>query len=432
MPSHEKARADVPGMRSPGPSQAASPEAAEHPASFLTSPLHPSLRASGSTLSPSHVLHLQRTVGNRAVGRMLAQLAPTEVRGAGPARVQRMEFAAEDRPADLAEDLVTLRNWAYRNACWPKTRRMSEWIDRVRGAPGAAGAVDQWTAFNTALDAGNAATAKYRLGVAAASLKTYIEGSYEAALTAGELTEKDRQIDELVRAISPAALGAGTRQAYKDALVAKVIASPRLLQSIKGKGPFAENVNDDDPRPNGVNAGRIRARVDVVRAGGDLFNDLTPGTNQAWQEWRGNDCVFAAILKVVLGDGAPTDEEQDEAMATTLAAHLNLATGPLDDPVIVYLMERLGWPYTGGKNWAQFQAWAAPASTYVLSADTVAGGTSSHVVVATHDGAAWTIYDRQGNRLGRAIDAPPFPNNPLDVWEVRETDAVGEIRTALG
>ena len=226
-------------------------------------------------------------------------------------------------------------------------------------------------------------------------------------------------------------MDAADEEDYTRKLIAKVVGSPRYLQSIKGKSPYVENQQDDDARTNGFNATRIAARIASVRATHQqLFDDMVPGQPQAWQQWRGNDCVFAAILKVVLGAGAPTDESADRTMATTLAGHLRVATGPVDDPVILRLMERLGWPHARWPTWAEFQTRADQGKTYVISVDTTVSGTHSHVVVATYSDG-WTIYDRQGIRLKRAIAAPGFVNNPLDSWEVNETAAVGEVRLAL-
>jgi hypothetical protein len=304
---------------------------------------------------------------------------------------------------------------------------MADWI---RHAQGATDAIADWEAFQNALQGTNASTAKQKLKTAANRLKTYVEKTWEAKLTAAELAEKEKNIELLIKAIPATELNANNSEDYKRALVAKVVGSRRYLQSIKGKNPYVENRDDDDDGVNGFNAQRIRTVVDRVRKPKDLRSTMIPGENLEWSKWRGLDCVCAAIIKVSLGNDAPTDEERDQSLATALAGHLNIARGPLADPVLLHVMEQLGWPHARWDNWAAFQTGANASATYVISYDTTLAGTQSHVVVASNSNG-WNLYDRQGVRLNRAANSPPVPNNPLDSWEVTDTEAAQAVRAAL-
>ncbi len=345
-------------------------------------------------------------------------------------------FAWPDRTAPdlVAATFTALRTWADTERCWPLDRTMADWVGRSMANEDVK---DAWERFEAAHRAArDPALTKRQLVLAATRLKAHVEKVYETPLTAKEIDEKKANIDHLVRAIPPSVFpGAFDRVKYKDALVRKVLESPRYMQSIKAKDPYVAHLQDDDTSPGGFNAALIKERVDVVRAGGDLMATLRPGADLEWTKWREDDCLFAAILKVLLKKDSPTDEDRDRELAERLADDVNIAHGVVDDPVILALMERLGWPHTRYDSWAAFTAGAAKRRLHVLSLDVLASGKKSHVVVAYYDTAtdnAWKLYDRQAIRLGRPPMAiAPHVDNPLDSWQVTTTDAATELEQRL-
>lgn len=390
----------------------------------------------------------QRAIANRPVSatqQVAAHDAPAPLRRApahglpplarvpvGRRVLQRFAWPTGKDPTKLKKEFPAINGWLAETN-WPQARTMADWVARAQVN---AEVQDSWQKLQTELRrATNAAGAHRHLTVGAGRLKSHIEATYEAPLSEKEKVDKAAHVDNLIKAIPPSALeGVYTREAYKDALVGRVLASPRYMQSIKVKDPYVEHKVDDDASPTGYNAVLIKERIDVVRAGSDLNASLKPGTDTDWERWRGNDCLFAAILKVLLKGKAPTKESDDEAMAGRLADELNVAHGVVDDPVILALMERLGWPYTRRTSWADFTTNAEQGSFHVLSLDMIVSGTASHVVVAGYNTAktTWQIYDRQAIRLGRApLTVAPHPANPLDSWRVVESDAAAELRTAL-
>ena len=264
----------------------------------------------------------------------------------------------------------------------------------------------------------------------------------QRTLTSKEVAEKRRLIAELVKVTRPQDLGENifTIKAYADALVAKVLNDPRLLRSIKGKDPYVQDAEDDDAQPGGYNDKLIREVAYELRGGkGALFNQLMPGRALDWNEWRSKDCVFAAILKVFGKESkqaadSPQGEDEDFQNEAKLAEVLGFNTGPVEDPVLLMLMERLGWPRQSNLDtWNKFVAGANRSKIYIVSFDMVQSGTQSHVVVVKWDGSKndWRVFDRQGKRLNLGERRPQFADNPLDAWEVTASEAAVEIRNQL-
>lgn len=374
--------------------------------------------------------HVEPALPRRAPAHGLAPLARVP---AGRRVLQRFAWPDTKAPDLVAPTFTALRTWADTERCWPLNRTMAEWVARSLANQDVK---DAWERFDTAHKAArDPALTKRQLVLAATRLKAHVEKVYESPLTSKEIDEKKANIDHLIRAIPPSVFpGAFDRGKYKDALVKKVIESPRYMQSIKAKDPYVPHLQDDDTSPGGFNATLIKERVDVVRAGGDLMATLRPGADLEWTKWREDDCLFAAILKVLLKKDSPKDEERDRELAERLADDFSIAHGVVDDPVILALMERLGWPHTRYDNWAAFIAGAAKSKLHVLSLDILASGKKSHVVVAYYDGKdkAWKLYDRQAIRLGRTPMAiAPHVDNPLDCWQVTATDAANELTERL-
>jgi hypothetical protein len=248
----------------------------------------------------------------------------------------------------------------------------------------------------------------------------------QRALTDQEKQEKMHHVEELVRYVTPAELGVFTLDAYITKLTAAVFKTPRFLQSLKGKNPYERDDEDDSTAPDGINAKYIRDAAYRLRGDSKLFEGYRPGTDlPSWQEFRAHDCVFAGIV-FALGKENVAREEQIE---TRLSDVLNIARNELDDPVLVVLMNRLGWPWIGSfDNWDAFKQTANQNRLYIMSTDVTPTGSQSHVVVAHWDGNDWAIHDRQGVRRGLGERRPQFR---CEAWEVKDTRAAKLIRDQL-
>lgn len=271
-----------------------------------------------------------------------------------------------------------------------------------------------------------------------------IRSSFLTPLNREEMADKTRFINLILDYLHPKGEAFRTIAAQEEieslypldfknylGAIADIILSPRddyrLMQAIKGtNSPYTSRFDDDDIEANRA----LITRLVNDKYGGGKFNSYSPNTAvgevMAWDRWRRDDCVFAGILYAMTGSKkiGKGDAEGEQAAEQAIAAALGMATGIVEDPILVLAMRRLGWPYKTGLTWTTFKTRADQSKNYIISYDTVDSGNASHVVAAYYSDG-WKVYDRQGIRLtGAGSTEPSRPNNPLNVWEV------GDLETA--
>jgi hypothetical protein len=387
-------------------------------------------------LTPKAVLALQASHGNAYVNRLLQRSGQVSLR-AGRLIIQRdFDLPEEKKPEKWCKDkkkldLVKVKGYPD-EAFWPKGRTLRQWINALKTGSTGEDVLEKWEIYLEKVAADNVNEAFRNLTLTVDRLKKHLDKTYLSDLTDKELDEKKKMMRELIKAIPPGDFGVWNLDNYKRKLKEKVLASPRYMRAVKGKPPYVEHAKDDDASPTGFNAKLLDDMCDEIR-GTNLNNDEAPGEDTDWSQWRGNDCVFAGIAAVLLGKNArPSDEKEDEAKAVIIAQKLNLKKGPVQDPVLLYVMEKLGWPYQSGLTWTTFQQNADKTRPHIISYDTIPSGIASHVVLTTYNNSKnkWEIYDRQGIRLGNN-QTPQYDDNSLDAWKVEKSEFAKEIFNAI-
>ncbi|MFL9484588.1 hypothetical protein ACI6Q2_17535 [Chitinophagaceae bacterium LWZ2-11] len=295
-------------------------------------------------------------------------------------------------------------------------------FETAHGTKDAVGQLAELTTFVTALD-------------------TFLD-THEDRYNAADKTEKERLAKVLVKITvdddlewHDDAQGKEGIEAYKAKLLAHILSDSRRIQMLRGKDSLLLHLRDDDPAE--VTAAITTAIAEIRTDPRRLNTRIKPTADTEWEDWRKNDCVFAAIIYVmnnnvtkytsVLGrnprDLGDEDAERDDAGG--IADQLGIGKGVVEDPVLFNIMKRLGWTYLPGKTWAN---WATArqydgAATYIISYSVTADGSSNHTVVFRNG----VVYDRQARRLGgRDNGVPVHTTLPMEVWQV-DTAAAAEI-----
>lgn len=274
------------------------------------------------------------------------------------------------------------------------------------------------------------------------ALDTFLD-KWEDTYGQAEIAEKDKLTEMLVKVTTNEDLeiyffddtnyDSKTDQ-YKDALKKKILGDKRLIATLRGKDSFKLHLRDDDPSE--ISAAIDRA-VGKLRDDYHLDNRIKPNGDKEWKDWRKLDCVFAAIIYVMNNDTAKFNttlgdspqnlgaEGSEHTAAKGIADKLGVGYNVVDDPVLFSLMKRLGWAYTANQTW---NSWVGGnkydgSATYVISYSRSKKGDSNHTVVFKNG----TIYDRQGERLGGAVDLEPtYKDQPMEIWKV-DTAAASKV-----
>lgn len=274
------------------------------------------------------------------------------------------------------------------------------------------------------------------------ALDTFLD-KWEDSYDTAEKQEKGRLAEILVKVTTQGDLDihwfdqvqySSRTEQYKETLKAKILADRRLIATLRGKDSFKLHLRDDDPKEV---AGAIDRAVDKLRTDHNLDARIKPTADTEWSAWRKNDCVFAAIIYVMNNDTAKytnvlgqnpailNAENAEKGESKGIANKLGIGYGVVEDPVIFNIMKRLGWSYTANETW---NSWVVGnkytgGSTYIISYSRSQTGDANHTVVFK-DG---DVYDRQGQRLGGAVDLEPnYKDQPMEIWEV-DTVAAGII-----